>query len=519
MSINTSDLQHVEYALTAEKERFAVTLRLIDDGVITTDEEGRIVLINKVAETLTGWTEEEAVGRPLSEVFHVINGKTRERCEDSVEIALKTGRMFNFSDYRILISRDETERTITNSGTFIYDRDSNIIGMVLVFRDVTEERKMEEELLRAQKLESIGVLAGGIAHDFNNILTVILGNISLAKMYANPGDGVFDRLTEAEKASMRAKDLTQQLLAFSRGGTPVLKTASIAEVLRDSVSFVLRGSNVRCEFYIPDDLWAVEVDEGQISQVINNVIINADHAMPEGGVIRVQAENVIVTTRDFLPLEHGKYVKISIQDQGVGIPKEHLQKIFDPYFTTKRKGNGLGLAISHSIIKKHGGYIAVESEVAVGTTFFIYLPASTKAIQARNEPEERFVMGDGKVLMMDDEEIIRDLACGILSNIGYRATAAADGAEAIELYKRAKELGRPFDAVIMDLTVPGGMGGREATRKLAEIDPEVKVIVSSGYSNDPIMADFREHGFSGVIAKPYKIKDLSEILHRVIGSG
>ena len=516
MSIHTNELKRAEDALAAEKERLSTALRLIDDGVITTDAEGKIVLVSKVAEILTGWTEEEAIGRPLSEVFHIIDEKTREPCEAPADIILKTGGMFGFASCKLLIARDGTERIITDSGAPIYDKDSNIIGVVLVFRDITERQRMEEELLKAQKLDSMNVLAGGIAHDFNNILTAILGNISLAKMYANPGDEIFQRLTEAEKASMQAKDLTRQLLTFSRGGAPVLKATCIAELLKNSASFVLRGSNVRCDFSIPDDLWPVEIDEGQISQVINNMIINADHAMPEGGVIEVCAGNITVGARDFPPLKGGKYVKISVQDQGIGIPEEHLQKIFDPYFTTKHKGNGLGLALSRSIIKNHGGHIAVESRAGVGTTFFIYLPVSPEKALTRDELEGKPVMGVGNILMMDDEEIVRDLACGILSNIGYKVTAAADGAEAIELYKRARESDRPFDAVIVDLTVPGGMGGREATKQLTEIDPEVKVIVSSGYSNDPVMADFRKHGFSGVIAKPYKIKELSEILYRVV---
>jgi PAS domain S-box-containing protein len=516
MSIDTSKLQNVEDALAAERERLSMTLRLVDDGVVATDADGRIVLVSKVAETLTGWAEEEAIGKPLSEVFHIINEETREHCEDLVETILRTGGMFGFANCSVLIARDETERIITDSGGPIYDKDSNIIGVVLVFRDITERRKMEEELLRTQRLESIDVLAGGIAHDFNNILTAILGNISLAKMYADPGDEVFQRLTEAERASMQARDLTRQLLTFSRGGAPALRATCIAELLKNSASFVLMGSNVRCEFSIPDDLWPVEIDKGKISQVISNLIINADHAMPEGGIIKVRAENVVVEAVDSPPLGRRKYIRISIQDQGVGIPEEHLQKIFDPYFTTKQEGSGLGLAISHSIIKNHGGHIAVESQKGIGTAFFVYLPASSGKVLTSHQLEGKPIMGAGNVLMMDDEEIVRDLAYGILSNIGYKVTIAADGAEAIELYKKAKQFGRPFDAVIMDLTVPGGMGGREATRKLTEIDPEAKVIVSSGYSNDPIMFDFRKHGFSDVIAKPYKVKELSEVLHKVI---
>jgi PAS domain S-box-containing protein len=510
------DAGELENALATERELLAITIHLIDDGIIITDAEGEILLINRVAEALTGWSEQEAIGRPLSEVLCTISEKTRERCEDPAKVILKTGEMFGSANGKVLIARNGTERIITNSAALIYDKDSNIIGTVLVIRDITEKQKMQEELLNAQSVESIGFLAGGIAHDFNNILTAILGNISLAKMYANPGDKVFERLREAERASIQAKELTHQLLTFSKGRAPVLKAASIAELLRDSASFVLSGSNVRCEFSIPDGLWPVEIDEGQVSQVINNLIINADHAMPDGGIIRLRAENTIAGLRDSLPLDDGRYVKISIQDRGVGISKEHLQRIFDPYFTTKQKGNGLGLALSRSIIKSHGGHIVVESQMGAGTTFFIYLPASSEEVPTKDEVEEKPIVGEGKILVMDDEEIVRELACGILINIGYEVIGATDGAQAVRLYKKAKELGHPFDAVIMDLTVPGGMGGREATKKLTEIDPEVKVIVSSGYSNDPIMADFKKYGFSGVIAKPYRIKELSEVLYKVV---
>jgi two-component system cell cycle sensor histidine kinase/response regulator CckA len=381
--------------------------------------------------------------------------------------------------------------------------------------DITKRKRMEEDISKIQKLESIGILAGGIAHDFNNILTAILGNVSLAKIY-DLQSNVQERLTEAEKACMQAKELTQQLLTFSRGGAPVKKVTSIAHLLSDSAIFASSGSNARCECSIPDDLWAAEVDEGQISQVVNNLVINAEQAMPGGGVIKVSAENIFLS-ESVLPLEDGNYVKISVEDQGVGIPEQHLQRIFDPYFTTKQKGSGLGLATSYSIIRNHDGHIVVESILGVGTTFHIYLPASSEEAVTREKMEEEIpVMGKGNILVMDDEEFIRELVGDMLVNIGYEATTVSDGAEAVELYKEAKESGRPFDAVIMDLTVPGGMGGREALRRIMEIDPEIKAIVSSGYSNDPIMADFGKYGFSGVIAKPYKTGELSEVLYKVM---
>ena len=392
------------------------------------------------------------------------------------------------------------------------------MGMVLVFRDITEKQKIEEERLKASKLESIGVLAGGLAHDFNNILTAILMNISLAKKCAYPQEEVFRRLTEAEKASLRAKDLTQQLLTFSKGGLPVKKTISIAQLIRDSVNFVLRGSSVRCEFFLSEDLWPVEVDEGQITQVIHNLVINAQQAMPQGGVIQIYGENVMISAEEAglgLPLPAGNYIKISLKDSGVGIPEEHLTKIFDPYFTTKEKGSGLGLTTVYSIIQKHKGYITAQSKLGAGTTFHLYLPASQKSIPTENRVEENPPSGKGKILIMDDENIVTEAVSQMLSYMGYQVEVAKDGSEAIQLYQKAKELGQPFQVTIMDLTVPGGMGGKEAIARLREIDPHVKAIVSSGYSNDPVMANFQQYGFSGVIAKPYRWEELSKLLQNL----
>jgi len=520
MKQEIAERRRTEEALAAEKERLAVTLRNIGDGVITTDIQGRVFLMNKAAEELTGWSNEESYGKYINEVFYIIDTETRRRCDDPVDMALSFGSKREFSGQIVLIARDGTERMIDKIAAPIRDQESNITGVVLAFHDVTEQRKMQEELLRTQKLESVGLLAGGIAHDFNNLLTAILGNVNLAKVFAEKGENVIELLTEAENASLRAKDLTQQLLTFSRGGAPVKKAASISDLIRDTTRFVLRGSNVRCVFSIPEDLYPVCVDEGQISQVINNLIINADQAMPEGGEISVRAENTSVKPGDALPLKAGEYVKITIKDQGCGIPEKHLAKIYDPYFTTKQKGNGLGLATVHSIVKKHDGYIGVESGPDVGATFYFYLPASPDDKILTKKKEAGVLMnGGGKILVMDDEEIVRKVAGAMLGRIGYEVSFAKDGREAIESYQALMGTGQAFDVVIMDLTIPGGMGGKETIKKLLEIDPQVKAIVSSGYSNDPVMADFRNYGFSDVIVKPYEVKEVGEVLHRVLGGG
>jgi PAS domain S-box-containing protein len=512
--------KRAEEALAAEKERLAVTLRSIGDGVITTDTQGKIVLINKVAEDLTGWTQAEAFGKPADEVFHLVGEKDDEVPVNPVEQVLETGQLIDLGSNILLIARDGTKRVLADSAAPICDSRSNVVGVVLAFRDVTQQRKMEEDLLKSQKLESIGVLAGGIAHDFNNILTTIIGNVTLAKiMHAKEGDSIWDRLAAAEKAVLRAKDLTEQLLTFSKGGAPVKKTASIADLIRDTANFVMRGSNTRHECRIAHDLWPVEVDEGQFSQVLGNLLINANEAMPDGGTIYVRAENTTLAAERGLPLPDGKYVHITVKDRGVGISPELISKIFDPYFTTKETGSGLGLAISYSIVKNHGGHITVESELGIGTTFHVYVPASEEEAAVRPTVKEIHPPGRGTILVMDDQRDVREIVGRLLEHLGYKVGFANDGAEAVDQYQRAQEAGRPFDAVIMDLTVPGGMGGKEAIQKLLEVDPEVKAIVSSGYSTDPIMANFRIFGFSGVVSKPYEIGELSAALLEVLGQG
>ena len=386
--------------------------------------------------------------------------------------------------------------------------------VIVSLTDITERKRLEEELIRAQKLEFVGLLAGGIAHDFNNILTVILGNVSMARMQVASEDDIFKMLSEAEMATMRAQALTKQLLTFAKGGAPVKETASIKDLLKESSSFALRGSKSICDFSIAEDLWPVDMDVGQMSQVINNIIINSNQAMPEGGTIQVAAENLIIEDSLGLPVKPGRYIKISITDQGVGILEKHLLHIFDPYFTTKHEGSGLGLATTYSIIKKHDGHITVESQVGVGTTFHIYLPASDRAVSKKEEV--KLIKGRGRILVMDDQAFLRKIVGKMLEKLGYESEFAKNGAEAIEMYKRAKEAEKHYAAVILDLTIPGGMGGKETIKNLLEIDPEIKAIVSSGYSDDPVLANFQEHGFKGMIPKPFEYRCLGKVLHEVL---
>ncbi len=509
-----AERKEAENALAAEKERLAVTLRSIGEGVITTDIDGKTVLINEVAERLCGWTQDEAVGSPINKIFHIVNEETREPCENPVEKIIKTGSVVGLANHTIFIARDGTERIIVDSGALIRDIENRVTGIVLVFRDITEQRRTAEEIQKIQKLESIGLLAGGIAHDFNNILATILMNAQAAKM--KEGKDISRYLEGIEKASARTTDLTHQLLTFARGGTPIKKTASIQELLKETIEFSLHGSKAKCKFSISDDLWPVEIDENQIAQVINNLVINADQAMPEGGIIDIRAENLGVEKEAGLPISEGDYVKISIKDEGVGIAKEHLGKIFDPYFTTKQKGSGLGLTIAFSIIRNHNGYIDVESELGKGTCLTIFLPAQKGEIVSKKEKMDKILRGKGRILLMDDEEDILKIIAELIRNIGYEIEIARDGTEAVELYKKARESKRPFDVLILDITIPGGMGGKEAIHKLKKIDSGVKAIVSSGYSTDPIMASPEKYGFCGVIAKPYSIEEMSKILHDTV---
>lgn len=472
------------------------------------DESGHIEEWNKNFQTATEYSAEEISRMHPLDFFAEDD---RENMAVKMREILTKGKAQ--AEAKVVSKEGRTTPYFLMGNRICIDDRVYIIGMGV---DITERKRMEQELLKIQKLESIGILAGGIAHDFNNVLTAILGNISLAKIRTGPDGKISKMLNEAEKGCFRAKELTHQLITFSKGGSPVKRTASLIELIKDSTTFTLSGSKTKPEFYIPEDLWPVEADEGQINQVINNLVLNADQAMPGGGIIEVRCKNVVLSGEDTLPLNRGRYINITVKDQGCGIAKEHLEKIFDLYFTTKKKGSGLGLSTTYSIIKKHDGYIAVESELGKGAAFYIYLPASEKEVLREKGAEEEHIAGKGRILVMDDEEVVREVAGRMAAHLGYEVDFAEDGAKAIELYKKAKKSGRPFDVVIMDLTIPGGMGGEEAMEKLLEIDPSVKAIVSSGYSNDPVMADYKKHGFSGVIAKPYKVAEMSSVINSVI---
>ena len=521
-----TERKRFEEALAAEKKSLAVTLGSIGEGVITIDLQGRVLVCNPAAETLTGWPEREAIGQPIKEVLK-LSGEIGPRKKREVKSGFRSEAeaiLLNAPERSTLTSRDGAERVIEQVVSPTRDGKNELCGAVLVFRDITERQRDEVEARKAETLDQLGLLAGGIAHDFNNLLTAIIGNISLAAGRLPPEDPMVVRLEDAKNASLRARDLASQLLTFARGGAPIKKTASITKVIEETVSFSLRGSHSRSEFAIDSEIWSAEFDQGQISQVIGNLVVNADQAMPHGGTLHVSCSN-FSCQKDSEPaipdLNPGDYIRIQVRDEGTGIPEKNLKQIFDPYFTTKPKGSGLGLATTYSIIKNHGGLITVESELGAGAIFTVYLPAARHQPAPVAEPvanKEEPITGSGRVLIVDDEEPIRDLVTYTLTNLGYEVSAAETALRGIELYREAMGRGRRFDLVILDLTLPGGMGGREALKRLLDIDPTVNSIVSSGYALDATMSRSEDFGFRGMIAKPYEAAELGRVVRETIAS-
>lgn len=518
VAARTAELAKANTRLDKERETLAVTLRSIGDGVITTDTEGRITLLNSAAEELTGWKTSEAVGRPLGEVLVVIDRISREPlCAPLAEV-IRTDAIVGMPRQAMLVAKNGVERVIADCIAPIHDKDSQIIGAVLVFRDVTERERLDLELQRTAKLESIGVLAAGIAHDFNNVLTAILGHLNLATLQAHSTDPVAVDLKHAEEATLRARDLAKRLLTFAKGNAPAKAASDIERIVRDAANLAMSGSHARCAFDFQPNLPAVDVDAGQINQVIHNLLVNADQAMPDGGEIAVRCQTVLADSQPGLPLTPGVYVRVSVEDHGPGIPAENLLRIYDPFFTTKPKGSGLGLAVVHSIVKRHGGQVDVTSRVGSGTTFSIYLP-TTGEEPAQHQSESQAVAGGaGRVLVMDDEPLVRDVIGRMLARMGYQVDCAAHGEEVIAMCERAQKAGDRFVLLVLDLTIPGGLGGRETLHRLRRAGIRVPAIASSGYASDPIMADPAAFGFAAAIGKPYDIFQLCHVVRATVAA-
>ncbi|MFZ5799143.1 MAG: hybrid sensor histidine kinase/response regulator [Desulfobulbaceae bacterium] len=510
MKADLQRIQATEKALLVSEEKYRALVELAGDAIFAADAEtGIITDVNRKGLELIGRRAEDVIGLHLvalhpddeSDLYRKIIAKHYKEAPTN-----KTLMVMNANGRRIPVE--------ISSSILDYGGRKILQG---IFRDISQRMRIDEELQKSERLKCASLLAGGIAHDFNNLLTAILGNLSLAQHDARNDARMLKRLHDTEDAVNRARSLTQQLMVFAKGGVPVRKTVAMGKLIEDAARFVLRGSRVKCEFSFPPDLWPAKVDAAQISQVINNLVINAAQAMSGGGTCRITGENIQIGEGNLLLLAPGRYIKIAILDEGHGIPENRLSRIFDPFYTTKAEGSGLGLSSAYSIVKNHEGQIQVSSRVGQGTTFFVYLPASDEDLQPEETPESRGSLeGTGRILVMDDEDIVRDAVTSLLQFLGYEAATAVDGTSALKLYSDAQTEGRPFSAVIMDLTIPGGMGGREAVRKLKEMDPNAKVIVSSGYFTDPVMAHFREFGFDGVVPKPYQIDELGRVIKDVL---
>jgi PAS domain S-box-containing protein len=493
------------------EEKLNVTFRSIADGVITTNPDGTVRMMSMAAERLTGHLQADVAGRPIDEVLVVIDERTNAPVDLSPAMVRPTAQATG-----LLRRPDGAERLIQFQAAPIRATGERAQGIVVAFRDITDVRRRDEEVFRASKLESIGVLAGGIAHDFNNLLTGILASVSIADLRAARGQPPGGSLKQAISACERARKLTQQLLTFARGGKPAKTLIDMEAVVTDAATFALQGSRSRANLTAEPGLWAVEADPGQIGQVVQNLVLNADQAMPDGGTVRVVLANRLATDGAG-PARTGPYVVVSVSDSGVGITPENLHKIFDPFFTTRPGGSGLGLATVYSIVQQHGGHVEVASPPGEGATFTVWLPAMARIATPEPEPPPGLVSGgSGHILVMDDEPSVRVATQEVLEALGYSVTLTCDGREAVAVYEAALRDGAAFDAVIMDLTVPGGMGGLEATRRIREIAPDVRVLVSSGYSTDPVIASPETYGFRGVLHKPWMIEDLDVALRRVL---
>ncbi|MBN2342237.1 MAG: PAS domain S-box protein [Deltaproteobacteria bacterium] len=509
-----TDWHQAKQAIEEEKERLATTLRSIGDGVITTDTNGAIRIMNRVAEQLTGWTLEEAQGKPLASVFTIIHELSRNSRENPVQKVLTEGKVVELTNHTVLVSRDGHERIVSESAAPILDNNGRTIGVVLVFRDVTEKRRMADAIQKTAKLESLGILAGGIAHDFNNLLGGIFGYVDLA--CAEPHSAkAREHLLKALNTLDRARDLTQQLLTFSKGGTPVKECILLSSFLHDTVKFALSGSSISPVFNIDPALWRSEIDKNQISQVIDNLVINAQQAMPMGGTITVSAKNIVLGEHAAnTEITAGNYIRVTIADQGIGILAEFLPRIFDPFFTTKPKGHGLGLATSFSIVKRHDGWIDVESVPGRGTTFSILLPACNENTSTPPEKTGKGHSGNGVFVVMDDEESIRDVLGKMLESFGYTVVKKADGKEAVEFFASQVKANQPVAGMIFDLTIPGGMNGKEAVSLVRKMSADVPVFVASGYAEDPVMARPQDYGFTASLRKPFVRSAFAELLNK-----
>ncbi|MCX7857195.1 MAG: PAS domain S-box protein [Deltaproteobacteria bacterium] len=508
--------RRAEESLKVSEEKYRLLYENAGDAICTLNDKLEFTGLNKKAEELLGYRKDELIGKNILKL-NIVHEDDREIVEKNLRFIAAENKETK-GEIRFLRKTGEV-RIGDVTSTAYFDRTGNVSVILSIIRDVTEKKQMDEELLKTKKLESIGVLAGGIAHDFNNLLAAIVGNVSLAKMYLDPGEKAFHKLTDAEAAIFKARDLVRKLLLFAKGGEGYKREIDVRQILEDTARLVFSGSPVTYKFDFEDGNHLIFADEDQLRQAINNIMLNAKEAMEGKGTLHVKTESVRLPSRNRFSLEEGDYLKIIIADSGRGIKEEDLPRVFDPYFSTKelgpKKGTGLGLALAYTIVKNHNGHIEIESKFGYGTVVTLYFPLQIG--QKKERPTLEAYQAKGKVLIMDDEEMVRNVTKEILSSFGFQVKCAKNGLEAVELYRKAFMNGDPFDLVILDLTVQGGIGGRETLAWIKEIDPDVKAIITSGYTYDPALISYKEYGFVGAITKPFEVGALLTLLENVLG--
>ena len=507
--LDVTERYNKELALKETKEFLEAIFESIQDGISVLSKDLTIKYVNSVMEK---WYSESMplVGKKCYQAYHNKN----EHCIPCPSIRCITSGKTEFNIVPGYPSPNSPVKWLELYSYPIKDKNTNEVkGIVEFVRDITDKVNTENEIAKLKKLEALGILAGGIAHDFNNLLTGIFGNLEIAKLKMSKKDPAYKYIENSIKSLERAKNLTRQLLTFSKGGEPILDIVDLKDLIKTVVTFDLTGSNIKPHFKFPNNLWHVKADETQISQVISNLTINAKEAMPDGGNIYIQAENIENYEIQEIGLK-GDFVKITFQDEGIGIPEKNLEKIFDPFFSTKKHKSGLGLSISYSIIKRHNGYIRVNSKERIGTTFEIFLPAVKEKIlkhKKKKSTNKKLKTKNLNILIVDDEEVVKEVLKEVLELHGFKVEEASNSKEAIEKYKNNK-----FDVVLLDLTLPGDISGAEIGKKILQIDKNAKIIITTGYSEDPVLSNYKDYGFHGAVTKPFTIDKLISEIKKVL---
>ncbi len=512
-----TDIKRQQEEIATLAAELEITLNSIGDGVISTDGDGKIRFFNPVAEKITGWKKDEAVGRDFSDIFHILSEKTGKRIEDPYNVIKRTKKIIGLGNHTLLVRKNGERIPILDSGAPIFDKNGEIMGVVVVFRDGSEQRKREEELLKIERLSTISKVSAGIAHDFNNLLGIMLSNLSLIKTNLNLDKKGIELIERMEKAAVEARNFTKQLILLGREFNPEFRPLDYSKKIEEITRFILAGTSIVPVFSVEENLYFVHGDEAHIDQLIQNLIINARDAMPEGGSIFISAKNITVKDKEIDELSAGKYVCISVRDEGMGIDKKDIEKIFDPYFSTKKGGTGLGLYVVKNIIDNHNGHIEVLSEKYKGTEFKIYLPATEKSPE-ETHGEENITLDGKRILFMDDEDMFRDIMGELIPHVGGEVVTVKNGDEAIDSYKELMNKKNKFDVVILDMTIVGGESGIEIGKKILKIDRDAKIIISSGHTAHPIFKDYKKYGFVGAIKKPYTISELVECIEKSLVS-